>query len=169
MGRLMNLIKMAFVSGTTDDTEPYPRAQVSFSDKSKDVIRYSPYGLCSVPPEGSLGLCLSSSAQESTVFMLADDYQNRFKGLKPGEVKVGNYSQESFIYFKEDGSILSVGSKVYLGTDSVSVIKKLRDALENIATVATYPTAVGPSGTMVDPSVLLGIIAELDSIDAGTP
>lgn len=175
-------IKMAEVSSNTDDTEAYPRLQVSFSEKDKDVIRLGYYGVCSVPPVGSLGLCLNSMSQESTMFVIADDYLKRFKGLKPGEVKIGNYSKpESFMYFKEDGNITYTAPKLYLGSAEINILEKIgaaltsiAAALEDIATVATYPTSVGPTGTMTVPTVVMqakadieAVVADLGSIDAG--
>lgn len=175
-------IKMAEVTATTDDSEAYPRMEVTFSGKTKDVIRLAQYGICSVPPVGSLGLCLNSGSQESTMFVMADDYLNRFKSLKPGEVKVGNYSQPmSYAYFKEDGSVTVTAPKVYFGSDSISLLKKIQDALTSVKTaldyiamMATYPTAVGPTGTMIVPTVVSqavteieAVISDLASIDSG--
>lgn len=165
-------IKMSEITATTDDSEVYPQAEATFSGKTKDVIRLGYYGICSVPPVGSLGLCLNSGGQESTMFVISDDYLNRFKSLKPGEVKVGNYSQPmSYLYFKTDGNVTLTAPKLYFGSDAISLLEKLQDALTSIktaldyiATAATYPTAVGPTGTMAVPTVVSQAVTEIDAV-----
>jgi len=175
-------IKMAEVTANTDDSESYPMVEITYSDKTKDATRLGHYGFCSVAPVGSLALCFNSLGQESTMFVMADDYLNRYKSLKPGEVKVGNYAfPDTYLYFKEDGSFTLAAPKMYLGSDSISILEKLqtaltsiKTALNEIATASTYPTAVGPTGTMTVPTVVTqavsdieGVISDLASIDAG--
>jgi hypothetical protein len=159
--KIKNLIKMAFVSLTTqsDSNNDYPTVQITHHDIPKSAVRASIYGLVSLPPKGSMALTFAAYGQESTLFAFSDDYQNQFKGLNEGEVLLGNYSAKSYTYFDSEGNakVFSpeanaslVGNQVYVGSKTVSLIGeqiKLLDAL----LAALYPSAVGPAGPMASP------------------
>lgn len=168
MNKLINLIKFGYVSLNKKDTDAYPSYQVTFNGKPKDVIRLEPYGTWSMPPAGSLAVCFSSLGQESTVFSMANDYLNRPKNLKEGEVLHGAFKFGAFSYYQDSGQTSLVGTKLYLGSETVSVIDKLRGILAAIQ-VLTVPTAVGPSGVPINAADFLAIDVELAAIEGDAP
>lgn len=99
------MIKQGFISLVSDDSSAYPQVQVSYNGKPVRAVRFSPYGLCSNPPKGSVAMLLGPGAQESRTFALLDDMPNRFKNLKEYETALYNYKTKSYVLMKEDGSI----------------------------------------------------------------
>lgn len=190
LSRVMNIIKLASLT-SVDDSKDYPSLNIKYFGNDKDVVRLSQYGFYSSPPVGSLAILFSPGADDAKMFAMADDYPNRYKSLKPGEVKMGNTVKGTFTYYNDAGDIQQVtesnnafvGSTVYVGSPSVSLLEKISEALQesidafnNISLMATYPTAVGPTGTMIDPSTvqtavtnLTAIKADIDSITGGAP
>ena len=105
IGKIYGAIRQAYLSLVDDDSSEYPRTQATYNGKASSVVRMSPYGLCTSPPEGSLCVLLSSQNQESVKFALIDDMPRRFRDLKEGEVVLYNYMSGSYAYFKESGDI----------------------------------------------------------------
>ena len=157
--RVYNIIKQAIISLTNSDSKEYPYAQVTYNGKSKNAVLLSFYGYSYNPPTNSHALCFSSLGQESTMFSIANNYSQRFKELEEGEVKIGNPSADTSIYFQNSGNIALQAPTVYIGSSSISLLEnisialeEISKALEQIGTVATFPTAVGPTGTMLAPA-----------------
>jgi len=105
INRLIQMVKQAYISNPTNDASVYPITQISYNGKTSNALRMSPYGVCSNPPEKSNVLLISANAQESLKFAFIDDMPNRFKNLIPGEVKIGHYGNDTFIYFKDNSDI----------------------------------------------------------------
>ena len=102
--KITQMIKQAYIIAV-NDSDPFPIAKVSYNSKISEVIRFSPYGLCTNAPLNSNVLLLSVHGQESLKYALTDDRQNRYKNLKEGEVVLYNYLSGSYIYLKENGDI----------------------------------------------------------------
>lgn len=103
---MRGLIRKAIVSlGLADDT-PYPREQITANGVTREVVRFSPYGIWSKPPKNALAIAFALNGRPDDLFAMFDTPTKRFKDLKETEVKLGNPSQESFIYFTDDGSII---------------------------------------------------------------
>jgi len=190
IGKILNLIKLVAL-GSTDDSGAYPVMKVNFNENIKDAVRLTQYGFYSVAPQDSLAISFNVDGDEAKMFAIADDYPNRFKDLKEGEVKTGNTMAGTFTYYKENGDIHKVteannalvGSTVYVGSPSISLLEKISDALQEsidafnyISLMATYPTAVGPTGTMIAPATvqtavtnLTALKADIDSITGDAP
>lgn len=159
INKFKNLIKQAYVSLTYEDSNPYPRVQISYNGKPKDAIRLGMYGFQSSPPKNSLSLCFLSQGQESIMFAISDDYLNRFMNLKEGEVLSGNYGTGEYTHYTNDKGVIRKASKHYIGDgESIELLAKISEslgkiseALDLIGTQAVYPTAVGATGTMADP------------------
>lgn len=175
--KIKNIIKLAYVSlgSESDSNVAYPSVQITYHDIPRESLRASIYGLVSSPPKNSMALTFAAYGQESTLFSFSDDYINRFKGLKIGEVLTGNYSTGSYTYYDNNGNakVFSanataslVGSKVYLGTSSINILEKIIGALD-ILLQATYPSAVGPAGPIASPfkEQLEAIKTELEGIN----
>ena len=181
INKLKNIVKQAYVSLVYEDKDPYPKVQISYNGRPKDAVRLGMYGFVSSPPKGSRSVCFSASGQESLIFALSDDYQNRFKDLKEGESVAGNYITGEYTHYTSDNGVIRKASKHYIGDgESIELLAKISESLEKvsealdiISTKATYPTSVGPTGTMALPGVteigviiedLNGIKSDIDSI-----
>lgn len=161
------MIKQAYISGPGNDTKNYPSVEVTFNGKTLNALRLEPYGVWSIPPEGSLALCIGAFGRDQITYAISNDYANRPKNLASGEVLHGAFKFGSFSYFQEDQSAF-VGPKVYLGSDSVDVIQQIIDVIDSLL-IATYPTTVGPTGTITDPSVLNAAKSALESVLGSYP
>jgi len=103
---LNNDIIQGFLNIIQNDTSDYPQAIVGYEgNDSVKAVRMSPYGLCSMPPQGSLGLIFTPNSMNGVRYGLFDDPTNRFKGLSSGEVQIGNYSTQASIKFDKDGNV----------------------------------------------------------------
>lgn len=91
---------------SSDDSGSYRRGTFFYQGQtgSKAVI-FTPYGLCSRPPDEAMAIILSQNGQDSNGIAFVDDPLNRFKDLEKGEVAIGNYLTGSRVVFKENGDI----------------------------------------------------------------
>ena len=122
MKKLMQMIKQAVITRTTNDSESYPRAQATYSEKPTEIVRHSPYGLCSNPPVGSLGILFEIQGRESVKYGVFDNVTRRFKNLLPGEVQVGNYDKLTSIKFDNNGTItITATADVVVNATNVTV------------------------------------------------
>lgn len=100
------LARKAILSLVIADDSVYPRAQVKSNGVTRDVMRFSPYGLDSQPPEGALALVLALNGRPDDLLALFSTPTNRYKDLDPGDVKIGNPEAESFVYFRRSGEVI---------------------------------------------------------------
>ncbi len=105
MRALKHLIRRGILSLLLDDSSDYPLAQITYNGISTDAMRMGVYGVSSQPPLDSLAMVLSPFARLDDPVAVIDDVLGRFKGLKEGEVQLGNYITRSSVKFEEDGSI----------------------------------------------------------------
>lgn len=130
MNKLKNIIRRGLVSLLTDDTEKYPRIQITSLGVAKNVERFSPYGLYYNPPLGATSILFNIQGQADNVVSMSQDYINRPKGLSEGDVAVGNTITQRFIFFNNDGKI-----NLGLGGNGIA---RLNDS--TIADAATDPS-----------------------------
>ncbi len=109
MSFFLNLIKQAILSKITTDDKNYPVAECSYNEANTTFVPTSVYGINSSAPLDSHLLIFSSQGQEGLKFGIPNDYLNRKKNLKEGEIAVYNSKSKSFIFLKENG-IISVGN-----------------------------------------------------------
>lgn len=133
--KIRSIIEYAIVTVASDDSGD---SQVSQSDglgKPMNSNVVTPYGLSSNAPVGSslLKFLIDGSAQN--VCSIAFNSPNRFKGLKPWEVAVGNFLKKNKVFFDEDGGItidiIETGQELSLQTPAGN-IKILSDGTVNI-------------------------------------
>ena len=105
ISKIRNLIKRGIVSLPGDDSGVYPRSQVIFMGKVKQVEMVSPYGLFSNAPKDSCALLFSIQGQEENIAGVGYSPLSRFKNLKSGEVVVGNPGTGSYVKFSSDGTV----------------------------------------------------------------
>lgn len=104
----------------TDDTGDFRRAMISALGKTQKCQAFSPYGLCSNPPDESMAVLLNMQGIASNTVALIDDPKNRKKNLAKGEVALYNYVTGSFLYLRADGAIvgeITGGSKIEILPD----------------------------------------------------
>lgn len=119
MKRLLNMVRNLFKAAkllSINDAQDLRFGQVSFLGKEQRVMIFTPYGLMHNPPRNSLAIIWSQQAQESNSVGMADDPKNRtLKSLAEGEVALGNYLTDHYLYFDENG-------KATLVTDDLDVL-----------------------------------------------
>lgn len=138
----------------TDDSTAYPRAQVSYNGKTSNIMRLSPYGLCSNPPNDSLVLLLNLQGQESVKVGIADDILNRFKNLAQGEAVLYNTQTQSYVLMRANGDV-QISAQGNIDADATGNITA--DAGGNIEATAggnIAATATG-SATITAPAIVL--------------
>lgn len=105
---------------STDDTQWFRYAVLETLGKAQKSQAFSPYGLCTNPPDGSLGIAFNIQGIASNTVVFIDDPKNRKKGLNKGEVAIVNYLTGAFVFVKSDGGIdieNSKGAKIKLLPD----------------------------------------------------
>lgn len=98
-------VKWSNVSFVMPDTGNFPRTQVKYNGKASDMTVITPYGLWHNLPMDSLVLTMNVQGQEESKAGIGNTPKKRFKGLKEGEVVVGNALTLSSIKFDEQGNI----------------------------------------------------------------
>lgn len=119
MKRLINTVRNLFKIAkllSISDANNIRFGQVAFLGKEQKTMIFSPYGLMHNPPVDSLTLVWTQQGQESNLIGMADDPRNRtLKSLAEGEVALGNYKTDHYLYFDENG-------KATLVTDDLDVL-----------------------------------------------
>jgi len=131
-----NLIKFVRAK-VSRDAGDFQEVDCRFRDKNQTLKSLNPYGVSSMPPKNSLGIALSINGYEDTAYVIVDNPKKRFKGLKEGEIKIGNFLTGASVHFKADGSIElepAAGQKV-----------KIIGELEVSGKVTTLADFVSPS------------------------
>lgn len=106
---IRNIIKRGTVSNVIPDTGSFPISQVQWgSDKVGNVEVIHPYGLVSVAPKGSLALMFSIFGHEENRAAIINYPTKRLRGLKEGEVAIGNWIAKSSIKFLSNGDVAIV-------------------------------------------------------------
>ena len=104
------MIKRGVLTLPTADAGVNQIAQASYLGKTANVELITLYGLCSNPPAGSNILLFDVQGQEENRAGITNFPGSRFKGLKVGEVAVGNYITKSNVKFLENGDIEVTGT-----------------------------------------------------------
>lgn len=139
--KIKNLIKRGYVSKVLDDDKELPFQQVSYLGKIGYSERLSPYGLDSNPPQDIQVLVFSVNGVESNRLSMAYSQANRFKGLKEGEVVVGNPETQAYIKFAEDNTIeIKATQSVTIEAPSIT-IKNGTISIESDADISVTGTA----------------------------
>lgn len=156
LNKIKNLIKKAGITNTIDDSSNYSRAQVGYLGKTSPIETIFPYGLYAVAPIGSEVLLFSIMGQEENLAGIPNAPSIRIKGLKEGEVAIGNPLAECFIKFDQDGNITQVAKKDILincdGDFSVDAKKSIKLKGEDVQIIT-------PTGSFN----LAGGLSELES------
>ena len=103
--KLINLIKLGYISRSLPDTNDEPLTQVSYFNTTLYARVISPYGLYSNLPENTGVILWNVNGHETNPAAMGYYRQDRFKGLASGEVLTGNPITKSYIKFTADGKI----------------------------------------------------------------
>lgn len=128
---------------STDDTQNFRYAILGTLGKSQKSQAFSPYGLCTNPPDNSLGIALNMQGIASNTVVFIDDPKNRKKDLNKGEVAIYNYLTQAIVYVKNNGGIdieTTSGSKIQLlpdGTIEITGDTKINGDLEVTGDIKT--------------------------------
>lgn len=132
---------------SVDDSQDYPVVTANMNGKETDALLFFPYGLCANPPVSAFGPVIAAAGGDAVKYAFADDYSSRFRGLDPGEVQLGNYGQENYTKYADDGSITHK-------TGSTSV-KLNKDGSVEIDTDADVTINAAGSVTITAPAVTI--------------
>lgn len=102
---IKNLIKKGTQTLACDDSGDYQTAQVSFLGQTHTVRQIVQYGLYGHSPTGSQWVIVNLRANSNDKMGIANDYTNRPKNLKEGEVVLYNTKTQTFIKLDKDGNI----------------------------------------------------------------
>lgn len=102
---VQSLIRGSSVSVVGKDDLDYPIVQATYFGRASDTYVLNPYGLCTNPPKGSMGITFLIGACEENKRTLFNLEPKRFKNLKEGEVVLFNYLSKSYVWLKENGDI----------------------------------------------------------------
>ena len=103
--KISNLIKIASVALIRDDSDNFPKTSISYNYKESKVARFSPYGIDSQPPVGSLSLSFAINGDESNQIAISQDIINRMRNLEEGEVVIHNTKSGAYTFYKKNGNI----------------------------------------------------------------
>jgi len=131
MEKILNLIKRAIQTAKPNDSGVRQKAQVTFLGQTKDIKTVSPYGVFSSSPNHSDWLIWSARCNKDDLYGIPNDYKNRIKNLKEGEVVLMNTLTKSLIHFKESGEIYFFANSS-LVFDSESVFNEDVDFKKNV-------------------------------------
>lgn len=124
LDRFKSLIKIARVSSIdTSDNKQFPQSQYNYfdADLAADSVNIYPYGYTANPPRDTLGIIFEINGDQYNTISFPISSNTRVKGLKTGEVLIGNYSNNSTIKFNESGQIeIKANSEVVVDAPSVT-------------------------------------------------
>ena len=105
-----HLIRRTSLSIAGKDNADYPVVQAEYFQRASNTHVLNPYGLCTNPPKGSMGITFLIGGNEENKATLFNSDPDRFRGsdgtgLKEGEVALTDYLAGSYVWFKENGDI----------------------------------------------------------------
>ena len=102
---LKALIRRVSLSVVGKDDAAYPTVQATYFGRASNTQIINPYGLCTNPPQGSMGTAFLINGNEESKAAIFNLDPKRLKGLKEGEVALYNYLSKSYIWLTENGDI----------------------------------------------------------------
>lgn len=139
---IKNLIKNGKQKKVPKDSGNVQKVQCSFLGQEKDIKQITPYGFYSSSVIGSNWIIFSSRANSDDLQGIGNDYKNRPKNLKEGEVVLQNLLTGAYIKLDSVGNINVVTTKDIIA----SAANITATATNNItATATTKITATAPA------------------------
>jgi len=127
LNKLKNLVRNTKISSSQQDGSYFYNAQITYMNSVLTSTICYPYGLFCNAPINSMGLTFNSNGFQENPITIPYGVNNRFIGLKSGEVLVGNPQTQTSIKFDEDGNVdITSTAKVTISTASeVSIVGNL--------------------------------------------
>lgn len=100
-----NLIRYAYITLTYEDSKNIAYSQVESMDKVANAQMIYPYGLYANAPPDSMVLLFGVQGNEENLAGIPYSMVGRFKGLKAGEVLLGNILTQTYIKLDDQGNI----------------------------------------------------------------
>lgn len=123
--KIQQIFKLGVVTNIIKDVGNYPKTQVKTrGDKVQNAAVMHDYGFHSVAPIDGQAYVFSVNGDEGNFAVITDAPNLRPKNLKEGETIAGNWIEQSWVYFKEDGSIeiKSNGKPINITTSGASQV-----------------------------------------------
>ncbi|MGD9276257.1 MAG: hypothetical protein PVJ67_03740 [Candidatus Pacearchaeota archaeon] len=102
---IKNIIKVGYVSNSLPDTGQFPKVQVEYPNKHGDAFVINPYGLYTRLPVGVQAIIFAVNGNDNNRAIIGCSRDERFKNLEEGEVLIGNVIKNTYVKFKNDGSV----------------------------------------------------------------
>jgi len=156
--KITNLVRRCAVTKSAEDRHNYQVVQVQYFGKIANVEVVSIYGISYNPPINSTGLMwtvLGDEENRTAIFYLPQD---RAKGLKPGEIEIGNLLTKSSVKFDAEGNIIVTSTKGV-------IIKSAEDvSIESATNVEIKATTINIDGDVN----ITGTLTASDDVVTGT-
>ena len=106
LNKIRNLVRFVKITGPADNSKQFPVQQVTFKGKVANTMMAFPYGMyANVTTTDGLGLMFSVEGNEENRTCIGMVPQKRPTDLALDEVAVYHPYSDSFIKFRNDGSI----------------------------------------------------------------
>lgn len=109
--KIRNLVRVAEVSRSSADNQLDAVSQVNWMGKTTNAAMVYPYGMSGNAPQYASVLLMFPGASAQNPIGIPYFPENRFRGLKEGEVKFGNFIAKCYLFFQADGSVTMKSGK----------------------------------------------------------
>jgi phage gp45-like len=103
--KISSIVKRAFITLGNDDSKTVSHCHATYLDKISPLEAIYPYGFSANAPIGGMVLVFTVGGSEANLAGIPYSQQERFKGLKSGEVVIGSPTSGSYIKFLANGDI----------------------------------------------------------------
>lgn len=122
LAKLKNIVRAGKITGPADNSKQFPVQQISFKGKLADTLMVFPYGVyANVSTDDALALMFAIDGNEENRAAIAYTPQKRPTDLANGEVAFYHPFSNSFIKFRNDGTI-AIDAKGVLNLDATGDI-----------------------------------------------
>ena len=107
INKFKNIIRIGYISlDNMEDNESRHVYSVSHANAQFNSYAIYPYGIsANAPSQDTQAVIFNIQDSQGVTACIPVNQKNRFKNLKVGEVKVGNYIKKNNIFFNEKGSV----------------------------------------------------------------
>ncbi len=131
--KISNVVKRGIITLGNNDSKPVAHCQISYLGKTSNMEQIFPYGFSAQAPVGNIALFFAVGGNEANLAGIPYSQQDRFKGLKSGEVIVGSPASGSYVKFLANGDI-EILSKQKITVNTISDIDVIAKGNINITT-----------------------------------
>lgn len=161
------MINKSKTTKTMDDSNFFPKVQVTYMTRVDDATQAYAYGTHGSPPVGSICLMVSIEGDDAEKIVIPISSKYRPKALKEGEFVNGNFLVGSTIKFDEEGNVIATVVKDLIATvggDVNIAVEGKCDAVVKGNTTLTTPLLTINGNVLLNGSFTYGTI-----VGGGTP